>query len=711
MAENSGGSGDVGYYNNVHTFLKQEFIDSNYYHLSFDLVLGDAYSNFLFGHNPSLETKDGLFLSQQGIELYKDDTLVDNLPLQIEWETYSPNKVDVYREGDKFRFDVDGVTVYQTDLIEWNTVGAYRVSTHTFASFNASNFKLEIYVVSDITPIVSEYDGTVFGSNWHLELREDHLNFVDYGMLPQGAVGGGLVLLNDVPLPKDIDWDLEIGITYNNARYDRLNKLTGEIQARLYEDVSTSESTLEYSEVLCSPTPVPNAKTIFTRKSDEGTLYYVKPLYQVSDELGKVMQKPQYMCNPYIQYKGGVECYTETGISLFSLENQYSPVYIGNDLVRAEFHRRSGYIVISRYDDATDSWYSANILKLSENLKLQLNEYNDDYAKVSFGGTTWEFYRGRPFIVVKHPNVDIRILKLVDRVYCETINNEQSMGFIEEHNTMMSTFAPQTSIQKFKQEMHIGENIRVDNFALYDVASNGNLIPLEHSASMTTTVIDNDNALAINKNFSGRLALNFPSSSQYLKKPSNQFSLYIGNIDVGNETSITIKARGFDENGAIHLDNNLQYGIWESSQTFTVNSGTTEIRATFDCIDKVKYIDFVIIFNTNAQSTITMNKLMCHDGDSEPNWNVDTSIRNANKVQITFDETYYANLYNEDSPVGLCIIRPNQNPLTLRNISASDETVLAPYMKKANEWDKPQQVLLEYLNANRQIIDIDWEEF
>ena len=106
-----------------------------------------------------------------------------------------------------------------------------------------------------------------------------------------------------------------------------------------------------------------------------------------------------------------------------------------------------------------------------------------------------------------------------------------------------------------------------------------------------------------------------------------------------------------------------------------------------------------------------MNQLMCHDGDSEPNWNVDTSIRNANKVQITFDETYYANLYNEDSPVGLCVIRPNQNPLTLRNISASDETVLAPYMKKANEWDKPQQVFLEYLNANRQIIDIDWEEF
>lgn len=712
---------EVPNYDKVNTFMKQEFSHSNYYNFTFKLMMidynWDTYTSFVFGHNPTLETKDGLYIVNRGeatqLVLYNDGTVIDEIWLyNVRW--YDPHNMKVVRNGQTFSFFIDEDKVYETDLIMYNTIGAYRnneTGEKQDVEFQAFNFKLEPYVVSDITPIVSEYDGTVFGSNWHLELREDHLNFVDYGMLPQGAVGGGLVLLNDVPLPKDIDWDLEIGITYNNARYDRLNKLTGEIQARLYEDVSTSESTLEYSELLCSPTPVPNAKTVFTRKSDEGTLYYVKPLYQVSDELGKVMQKPQYMCNPYIQYKGGVECYTETGISLFSLENQYSPVYIGNDLVRAEFHRRSGYIVISRYDDATDSWYSANILKLSENLKLQLNEYNDDYAKVSFGGTTWEFYRGRPFIVVKHPNTDIRILKLVDRVYCETINNEQSMGFIEEHNTMMSTFAPQTSIQKFKQEMHIGENIRVDNFALYDVASNGNLIPLEHNASMTTTVIDNDNALAINKNFSGRLALNFPSSSQYLKKPSNQFSLYIGNIDVGNETSITIKARGFDENGAIHLDNNLQYGIWESSQTFTVNSGTTEIRATFDCIDQVKYIDFVIIFNTNAQSTIIMNQLMCHDGDSEPNWNVDTSIRNANKVQITFDETYYANLYNEDSPVGLCIIRPNQNPLTLRNISASDETVLAPYMKKANEWDKPNQVFLEYLNANRQIIDIDWEEF
>ena len=680
--------------------ITDEFTTSNRYSLTFEVQIdGSSLGSFMIGSTQDGSTMVGVKNGE--LTLIKNGAIIDTRRISSNisgnWEVErTGNTYDIYHNTE---------LVYSTTELEHNTFGLMN------GIIVINGLALRYIPSADITPSTQDYDGTVFGSNWHLELREDHLNFVDYGMLPSGAVGGGLVLLNDVPLPKDIDWDLEIGITYNNARYDRLNKLTGEIQARLYEDVSTAESTLEYSELLCSPTPVPNAKTVFTRKSDEGTLYYVKPLYQVSDELGKVMQKPQYMCNPYIQYKGGVECYTETGISLFSLENQYSPVYIGNDLVRAEFHRRSGYIVISRYDDATDSWYSANILKLSENLKLQLNEYNDDYAKVSFGGTTWEFYRGRPFIVVKHPNVDIRILKLVDRVYCETINNEQSMGFIEEHNTMMSTFAPQTSIQKFKQEMHIGENIRVDNFALYDVASNGNLIPLEHNASIYTTVIDNDNALVVDKHFSGKLALNFPSSSQYLKKPSNQFSLYIGNIDVGNETSITIKARGFDENGAIHLDNNLQYGIWESSQTFTVNSGTTEIRATFDCIDQVKYIDFVIIFNTNAQSTIIMNQLMCHDGDSEPNWNVDTSIRNANKVQITFDETYYANLYNEDSPVGLCIIRPNQNPLTLRNISASDETVLAPYMKKANEWDKPNQVFLEYLNANRQIIDIDWEEF
>lgn len=1004
----------------IHSIMSLEFTDSNYYILSFNMLRSGNKGTFIIGSDPNLTTLDGLFISPTKATLYSDGTIVDEVIFTESPFKSSPlvSGVRIQRDGNHFTILVDGNIIYKTDLLNWNTFGVYQQGTGS--SVNFSNFKLEPYTVTEISPLVNEYDGTIFGSDWHLEFREDHLNLIDYGMLPTGAVGGGLVLLNDVPLPKDIDWDLNIDITYNNKRYERLNELYGEIQARVFEDISTTESTLEYSNVLCSPAPIPNAKTIFTRHSDEGTLYYVKPNYLISDELGKVMQRPQYMCNPYIQYKGGVEIQSETGISLFSLDNAFSPVYIGNDLVRAEFHRRSGYIVISRFDESDNTWYSANILKLSNNLKLSLNEYNDDYASVSFGDTTWEFYRGRPFIVVKHPNTDIRILKLVDRVYCETIENEESMGFIEEHNLQMSTFNPKLSIQQFDEDLHIGQSIKLDGFELYDVDGSNNVQPLTHDATMQLVSKDDTTALKINKNFNGKLGLNFPTNG-YLTKPSSNFSLLVQDLDVNAINQITVKARGFDENGAVAELEDVQYGIWEQSRvyggtshianitkddlyvsfvdgtstktatltgtgdyiqitntttdnatistvtidenhintydysytypcivefdlldfespssaptrtrlqfydgtnnsncglkqlgtghikavcsdglqeyycdgelkyttelpldnfrvalqthysislknltvttvpptyidseqlyiskdannvdtaTITTNNdeytitynnssatvgtvslletstnyayntpitvefdivsytspsganvstrlqfydktnnstcsfvrltetsghikavvkdglqqfycdgelkGTTRyslqnfriafqtfgemtiknirltkgdifdngLRVNFtDCPSEVEYIDFVIIFDTLDSTTITMKEIMAYDGDAELNWDIDRGRENARKVKINFDETYYANLYFDKDPIGLSIIRPNQMPFTLQSISASEETVLAPYMKKCSQWDKPSQVFLEYLNANRQTIDIDWEDF
>lgn len=695
--------------------MKNNFTNSNYYNLFFDLEL-DSASFFVFGHNPSLETMDGLFIGYNKVQLYNDGTLLDEVYTQKQFSSHTSYPVMIQNIGGEYKvsvkYDDEYEQIYETSLIGFNTVGVYR-NMGGVSSFRAENFELKPIYIDDITPSTEDYDGSVFGSNWHLELEKDYLNFVDYGMLPSGATGGGLVILDKIPIKMDEGVKMEITTYYNNRRYDaELNNLYGEIQARLFENVLTSNTEFEYTDVVCSPSPVPNAKTIFTRYTDEGTLYYVKPNYLISEEKGKVMQKAMYMCNPYLQYKGGVEITTETGISLFHLDNQYSPIFVGNDLVRAEFHRRSGYIVISRYDEITDNWYTANVLKITDNLKLELQYYDDDYARIGFGATTWEFHRGRPFIIVKHPTTNIRILNLVDRIYCETTPNELSIGWLEEHDTHMSTFEPQTSIQKFKQDLHIGENIRTDNFDLYEVDSNDNLIDLEKDAELSTVRWDDDIALKVDKNYTnGKLAVNFPSTSAYLKKPSNTFSLYIGKIDVDTQTSITIKARGFDENGAIHTKEGIQYGLWEQTQTFTVNSSTKDLRASFTCTDEVEYIDFVVIFNTNAQSHIRMTQLMCHEGNTEPSWDVDYSIINANNITIMFDETYYANLYDEIAPIGLCVIRPLKTPFTLRELSASKETVLAPYMKKCKEWDKPKNVFLEYLNSKAQKIDIEWEKF
>lgn len=680
------------------SFMKSEFTSSNYYVLSFDLILG-YHTAFVFGHNPNLTTKDGLYISNDGIKLYYDDELVDSITPSVALE----QSCKVVRTGNIFSFWTGDVKVYETDRLSWNTVGAWNDSLTYNAYIKAEHFELEPNVVIDITPSTSDYDGSEYGSDLHLELRDDHLNFYDYGMLPNGAVGSAKVIVNDVPINAN-NLQLELETRYNNSRFERLNNLTGKMQIRAYEDISTSEASKEYSRVLCSPMVVPNVQTVFTRHSEEGILYYIKDPSQTGNT------SPTYMSNAYVMYKGGCYIASETGIFLFDLDNAFSPIIVGNNLVRAEFHRRSGYIKLARWDEISGEWYTANILKLLNNPQLTLVEYNDDYCEIQFGKTTWKFYRGRPFIVVNHKDDDFRILNLVDRVYCETFENDRAMGFIEEHDATCSVFNPQVSIQQFKQDLHIGQNIRTDNFELYDIDSDFNLQDPNTTSALGVIQVEDDNALLVAKASGSKLALNFPSYSSYVKRISDTFSLLIDYVDSGI-SSFKIKARGFDERGCVPVRDGIQYGIWEQTQDVSVDTTETdEIRVTFtNCPSDVKYLDFVIIFNDTSSSDIVMKDFMYYDGDSVINHDVDNSLVYAEQVEVLFTETYFANLYDEDSNVGLCVIRPNQHKISLRNIFASEETVFAPYMKKSAEWDKPSQIFLEYLNSKRQVIDIDWE--
>ena len=712
--------------------ISDEFGDYNKYKLVFTIRFGtnpirpqDPVGNvngFLIGANPSQDPnieswdypyglEDGLYVTAYNIEEWKNGILINEKPMPIPIDKEA--NVIMERDGENWDLYINNTLVYSTTSLSWNTVGI------GFEDYNPYLKYVSIYSepIIDITPSVDEYDGSIFGSNVHLELRDDKLTLIDYGMLPQGAVGSGNIILNDVQLNKADQYALELEITYNNTRFERLNNLTGQMQMRVYEDVSTSELSQAYAKTLCSPMPVPNAKTIFTRHSDEGILYYVQ------DPLDS---NPYYLANAYNLYKGGTAIRTETGIFLFNLDNAHSPVVVGNELVRAEFHRRSGFIKLSRYDELSDSWYVVNILKLNKYPQLVLNKYDDDYAEVQFGQTIWKFYRGRPFIVVNHEKDDLRILNIVDRVYCETVNNELSMGFIDEVNTKnkdvytnengdeiasYSTFTPQLSIQQFKQDLHIGQNIKVDNFELYKVDGNGYIDELENEtdATLGITQVDNENALVIYKNISQKVGLNFPSYSNYVKRVGDTFSLLVGYVD-STESSMTIKARGFDERGAVPCIDGIQYGIWEQSQTVSVDTQETdEIRVTFtDCPSEVKYLDFIITFNSNSTSEIILKDFMYYDGNSVINHDVDTSLLYAEQIEVVFDETYYANLYNEKDSYGLCIIRPYQHKFSLKSIYADKETVFVPYMKKSSEWDKPSQVFLEYLNAKSQIIDIDW---
>ena len=614
----------------------------------------------------------------------------------------------ITKEDGKTNIYIDEELVYSTDIVFDNYL--------TLGKAILKDLTLYVEPQADITPSTDDYDGSVYGSDLHLEVRNDKINLYDYGMLPSGAIGSAKVIASDIPLTTD-QLALELEIKYNNNRFERLDNLTGEMQIRAYENALTSQESEDYAKTLCSPMPVADVETVFTRHSDEGTLYYIKDPRLT----GNAVKSPTYLCNAYTQYKGGVEIQTETGISLFDLDNAYSPVYVGNDLVRAEFHRRSGFIKISRYDENSDSWATVNVLKLRKEPQLILNTYNDDYAEVQFGATTWKFYRGRPFIIVNHRNDDLRILNLVDRVYCEIIENNRVMGFIEEKDAVCGIFNPQLSIQQFKQEMHIGQNIKLDNFELYDIANNNDIIDVSEDSTLTLATINEDSAIQINKNTTDKVGLNFPSYSNYVKRVGDKtkpvdFSLLIEKIETTGSAQdtmqVSIKARGFDERGAIPLYNGHQYGIWEQTQTVEVDTTITDsIRVSFtDCPVTVEYIDFIVILQASDDIIVKMQDFMYYEGkDIDIEHDIDTSKITAEQMEIIFSETYFANIYNEDDNYGLCIVRPNQEPISLRKIYANEETVLIPYMKKSTYWDKPNQVFLEYLNSKRQVIDIEKE--
>ncbi len=696
----------------IHSIMALEFTNSNYYRLSFNAeVSGDT--AIIYGADPTLETMDGLFINNDSITLYNDDIEMDKLIFDTPIFNQTTNNILFQRYGNQFTIFVNDEQVYKTELLSWNTMGVYQDATGS--EMTLSYFALEPYITTEITPSVADYDGTIFGSNIHLEIDDNKLNMIDYGMLPSGAIGGGKIILNDVPLESANKYAIQLEMKYNNTRFERLNNLTGQMQMRVYEDIMSSDTVKDYEKTLCSPMPVPNSRTVFTRHSDEGTLYFVQDPLNANSS---------FLTNAYSQYKGGCSITSETGIYLSNLDNAISPVFVGNELVRAEFHRRSGFIRISRYDESDGDWATVNTFKLRNYPQLSLNKYNDDYAEIQFGNTTWKFYRGRPFIVLNHSQDDLRIMNLVDRVYCETVENQRGMGFIvdqnpneqitvtDENGTVLgnySTFNPQLSIQQFKQELHIGENIRLDNFELYEADNNQNIGDVATHSQLGILNIDNDNALQIYKDDTD-LALNFPSYSSYVERVNDTFTLSIDYLDCPFE-NIKIKARGFDDKGAVPVKDSIQYGIWEQTVTVEVDTTATDsVRATFtNCPSEVKYLDFVIFFTGANSIDIIMKDLMYYDGDAIINHDIDTSRLYAEQVEVQFADTYFANIYNEKSDCGLCIARPNQEPFTLTSLKASSETVLIPYMKKATEWDKPSQVFLEYLNAKQQVIDIDWE--
>lgn len=171
-----------------------------------------------------------------------------------------------------------------------------------------------------------------------------------------------------------------------------------------YMDLSLSETILntdyadKYRNLLVSPFPIPYKTVVFTRDSEEGTIYYL-----TGEEPFK------YLLEPYYQYHCGCDLLGDR-TSIFDLDNSYTYYYIENGLVRLGFNKYNGRLYLAKYDIQSDEWITTHYFHLVNEPKFAVETYSDDKIVIKAGNDTFfTIWRGRPFIGIKNPTDTIYI--------------------------------------------------------------------------------------------------------------------------------------------------------------------------------------------------------------------------------------------------------------------------------------------------------------
>lgn len=250
-----------------------------------------------------------------------------------------------------------------------------------------------------------------YGSSLEFQLNGKTLKVYDAGyngreVSVEGAESNGVQLVGD-------NFTFETEWINNNS-----DAMTEDIVS--YIDIELSETLLstnadynaQYSNVVVSPFPIPKKDILFTRSSEEGTIYYI-----TGEEPFK------YLLEPYYQYHCGTDLITNSGISIFDLNNSYTRYYIENGLVRLGFSKLSGNMSLSKWDIVSEEWIVTHYFHIDENLKWSLESYSDDKIVIKAGTDTYfTIWRGHPYIGVKNPNNTIYIDSDFSYIYADVID-------------------------------------------------------------------------------------------------------------------------------------------------------------------------------------------------------------------------------------------------------------------------------------------------
>lgn len=305
----------------------------------------------------------------------------------VGWEVESPERIDLRTE-----LTLDPIAEEGTST-EYTTVGSVESSDDEEEA--EENWDYDDDIAEYIAPLVdmSNYDmSLLYGSSLEFKLNKGKLNVYDAGYNGREVALEGISLKNSEKYYFESEW-------VNNNNQGTTEDIISYIDVSLDETILNTQYSDVYKDIVVSPFPIPHKKIVFTRESQEGTLYYL-----TGDEPFK------YLIEPYYQYYGGTDLTTAEGGSIFDLNNSHHKFFIENDLVRMSFNKRTGAITLGKYDIASKQYITTHYFHMSEDTIFSLAKYSDDKIVIKAGDDTYfTIWRGHPYIMVQNPTVDISI--------------------------------------------------------------------------------------------------------------------------------------------------------------------------------------------------------------------------------------------------------------------------------------------------------------
>lgn len=254
---------------------------------------------------------------------------------------------------------------------------------------------------------LNKYNVTqVYGTSLLLSINGSTLKIVDEGYNGREFVSDEIQLIS-----KNYHFETE---WKNNNVDGNTEDIISYMGLSLEETILETDYSQYYKDAVVSPFPIPYKTVMFTRKSEEGTIYYLTG-----------GEPYKYMLEPFYQYYCGCDLLGDR-TSIFDLNNSYTYYYIENGLVRLGFNKYNGRLYLAKYDAESEEWITTHYFHLVNEPKFAVETYSDDKIVIKAGNDTFfTIWRGRPFIGIKNPTDTIYIDSNFSYCLSDKINGDE----------------------------------------------------------------------------------------------------------------------------------------------------------------------------------------------------------------------------------------------------------------------------------------------